>query len=267
MIRSGRLGAAETEQGVRVIEKNSQSLSRLINDLLDMSSILSGKMRIERAPVELAPVVREAAETVRPQADARSVSVEVQTGGLAPAVVSGDRTRLVQVFWNLLHNAVKFSPEGGRVRVSVGGAGGRALVEVEDDGDGIAAEFLPHVFDRFRQADMGTTRQHGGSGWGLRSSRASSRRTAARSRRERGRDRQPLTVALPSVESEETRARRATQRGRGRVVPDRCAASSSSRSARHYGDRGVASRRAATRPRPARRPRRRSALPSRGGLI
>ncbi len=165
MIRSGRLGAGESARGIGVIEKNSQSLSRLINDLLDMSSILSGKMRIERAAVELAGVVREAAETVRPQADARSVALDVRTG--EPAFVNGDRTRLVQVFWNLLHNAVKFSPEGGRVRVSVGGAEGRALVEVEDDGDGIAPEFLPHVFERFRQADMGTTRQHGGLGLGL----------------------------------------------------------------------------------------------------
>jgi PAS domain S-box-containing protein len=167
MIRSGRLGSAETEQGVRIIEKNSQSLSRLINDLLDMSSILSGKMRIERAPVELAGVVREAAETVRPQADARSVSVEVQTDGLRPAVVSGDRTRLVQVFWNLLHNAVKFSREGGRVRVLVGAREGAARVEVEDEGSGIAPEFLPYVFERFRQADMATTRMHGGLGLGL----------------------------------------------------------------------------------------------------
>ena len=167
MIRSGRLGPNETAQGVRVIEKNSQSLSRLINDLLDMSSILSGKMRIERAPVELPSVVREAAETVRPQADARSVSVEVQTGPLGPAVVSGDRTRLVQVFWNLLHNAVKFSREGGRVRVRVGGRDGTARVEVEDDGSGIEPEFLPHVFERFRQADMATTRAHGGLGLGL----------------------------------------------------------------------------------------------------
>jgi PAS domain S-box-containing protein len=167
MIRSGRLGDAEVAQGVRVIEKNSRSLARLINDLLDMSSILSGKMRIERAPVELGGVVREAAETVRTQAEARSVSVEVQTGGLDPAFVSGDRTRLVQVFWNLLHNAVKFSHEGGRVRVRVGALDGTARVEVEDEGAGIPPEFLPHVFERFRQADMATTRAHGGLGLGL----------------------------------------------------------------------------------------------------
>ena len=167
MIRSGRLGQNEAAQGVRVIEKNSQSLARLINDLLDMSSILSGKMRIERAPVELSSVLREAAETVRPQADARSVRVEVQTVGLQSAVVNGDRTRLVQVFWNLLHNAVKFSREGGRVRVRVGALDGTARVEVEDDGLGIAPEFIPHVFERFRQADMATTRAHGGLGLGL----------------------------------------------------------------------------------------------------
>jgi PAS domain S-box-containing protein len=167
MIRSGRLSPEETSQGVRVIEKNSRSLSRLINDLLDMSSILSGKMRIERATVELQAVVREAVETVRPQADARRVAIEVEPSSSGPASVDGDRTRLVQVFWNLLNNAVKFSPEGGRVRVRVEGKDGAARVEVEDDGDGIAPEFLPHVFERFRQADMATTRAHGGLGLGL----------------------------------------------------------------------------------------------------
>src|SRR3989440_7954005 len=166
MIRSGLLNEAETAQGIKTIEKNSQSLSRLINDLLDMSSILSGKMRIERAPVELSSVVREAVETVRPLADARRVALEVETGGLSP-VVSGDRTRLVQVFWNLLNNGVKFSREGGRVHVRFESANGAARISVEDEGEGIAPEFLPHVFERFRQADMGTTRQHGGLGIGL----------------------------------------------------------------------------------------------------
>jgi PAS domain S-box-containing protein len=207
MIRSGRLGEAEAAQGVRVIEKNSQSLARLINDLLDMSSILSGKMRIERAPVELSGVVREAAETVRPQADARSVSVEVQTGGLVPAVVSGDRTRLVQVFWNLLHNAVKFSREGGRVRVRVGALDGTARVEVEDEGEGIPSEFLPHVFERFRQADMATTRAHGGLGLGLalvKSFVEAHDGTVAAESAGPGRGSR-FTVALPSVEAEGAR--------------------------------------------------------------
>ncbi|HEX6185584.1 MAG TPA: PAS domain S-box protein [Pyrinomonadaceae bacterium] len=223
MIRSGRLGAAESAQGIRVIEKNSQSLSRLINDLLDMSSILSGKMRIERAPVELASVVREAAETVRPQADARSVRVEVQTGGLGPAVVSGDRTRLVQVFWNLLHNAVKFSPEGGRVRVRVGADSGSARVEVEDDGAGIAPEFLPHVFERFRQADMGTTRTHGGLGLGLALVKsfveahggAVSVESAGEGRGSR------FMVALPAVKSDGTRYQSGDlEEGAGELCPE-----------------------------------------------
>ena len=204
MIRSGRLGAAEVAQGVRVIEKNAQSLARLINDLLDMSSILSGKMRIESVPVELSSVLREAAETVRPQADARAVSVEVLAGGPAAAVVSGDRTRLVQVFWNLLHNAVKFSREGGRVRVRVGAADGAARVEVEDDGDGIAPEFLPHVFERFRQADMASTRAHGGLGLGLALVKSFVEAHGGSVRAEsggRGRGSR-FTVALPAVESD-----------------------------------------------------------------
>ncbi|MDT5159582.1 MAG: hypothetical protein QOH51_3939 [Acidobacteriota bacterium] len=167
MIRSGQLAQEEAERGISVIEKNSHALSRLINDLLDMSSILSGKMGIERATVELSEVVREAVETVRPQAAARSVRVEVQTGGLVSPRVSGDRTRLIQVFWNLLNNAVKFSNAGGHVGVRVYGEAGEARVEVLDEGQGIAPEFMPHVFERFRQADMATTRAHGGLGLGL----------------------------------------------------------------------------------------------------
>jgi CheY-like chemotaxis protein/anti-sigma regulatory factor (Ser/Thr protein kinase) len=167
MIRSGRLPGPDVERGLGVIEKNSQSLARLINDLLDMSSILSGKMRIERAPVELQGVLREAVETVRPLADGRGVALEVETGGLGPVVLAGDRTRLVQVFWNLLNNAVKFSDEGGRVRLRLRADGDGATVEVEDEGAGITPDFLPYVFERFRQADMRTTRAHGGLGIGL----------------------------------------------------------------------------------------------------
>jgi PAS domain S-box-containing protein len=169
MILSGRLGPSDVVQGMHVIDRNSQALSRLINDLLDMSSILSGKMKIERAPVEIDAVVREAFETVRPHAESRGVALELfaDERPVPAAVVNGDRTRLVQVFWNLLHNAVKFSARGGRVRVRVEGTGGAARVHIEDNGQGITPEFLPHVFERFRQADMGTTRAHGGLGIGL----------------------------------------------------------------------------------------------------
>jgi PAS domain S-box-containing protein len=168
MIRSGRMDDAATTQGLDVIEKNAQALSRLINDLLDMSSILSNKMRIERAPVELSSVVRAAVETVEPRAASRGVLLEVSyDDGGAGVRLNGDRTRLVQVFWNLLDNAVKFSPEGGRVRVRVETNDGTASVCIEDEGEGIEPEFLPHIFERFRQADMGTTRRHGGLGIGL----------------------------------------------------------------------------------------------------
>ncbi len=168
MIRSGHIGERDAEKGLRVIDKNSQALSRLINDLLDMSSILSGKMRIERAGVELSSVVREAVETTRPLAESRGVSFDVALcEGDASLNVNGDRTRLVQVFWNLLNNAVKFSPKGGRVRVECRPDEGAARVEVSDDGAGIPEAFLPHVFERFRQADGSTTRAHGGLGIGL----------------------------------------------------------------------------------------------------
>jgi len=209
MIRSGRLPEPDVARGLGVIEKNSQSLSRLINDLLDMSSILSGKMRIERAPVELQTVLREAVETVRPLAEQRRVALEVETGGLAPVVAEGDRTRLVQVFWNLLNNAVKFSDEGGRVRLRLRADGGSACrVEVEDDGAGITPDFLPHVFERFRQADMRTTRTYGGLGIGLALVKsyveAHGGRVEARSEGE-GRGSR-FVVTLPVAESAEGRA-------------------------------------------------------------
>jgi CheY-like chemotaxis protein len=136
-----------------------------------MTSIMSGKMRIERAPVELGRVLSEAVETVRPQADVKGVALELADGdgaaGAATALVSGDRTRLVQVFWNLLSNAVKFSRKGARVRVESRADGAAARVEVVDEGSGIETEFLPRVFDRFSQADGSTTRAHGGLGLGL----------------------------------------------------------------------------------------------------
>jgi PAS domain S-box-containing protein len=158
MILTLRPAPDEVERGLRVIQKNSETLSRLFNDLLDIASILSGKLRIVRAPVELGAVVREAVETCRTRAGERSVALEVETEGPSRVHVSGDRTRLMQVICNLLDNAVKFSPEGGRVRVRVGALDGEARVEVSDEGEGIAPEFLPYVFERFRQADMATTR-------------------------------------------------------------------------------------------------------------
>ena len=167
MIRNGILPDKETVHGLSVIEKNSLALKRLINDLLDMSAILSGKMRMEELPVSLQEVVREAVETVRPLAGARDIDIAVSVHDCQNEIVIGDRARLVQVFWNLLHNAVKFSSPGGTVEVDVQSDELETTVRIQDAGQGIAPEFLPFVFERFRQADGSKTRMHGGLGLGL----------------------------------------------------------------------------------------------------
>ena len=167
MIRNGILPDKETIHGLSVIEKNSYALKRLINDLLDMSAILSGKMRMEELPVSLEQVLRESVETVRPMAAARNIEIALNFHDWQNEIVSGDRTRLVQVFWNLLHNAVKFSSPEGRVEVDVEANELGPIVRIQDAGQGIAAEFLPFVFERFRQADGSKTRAHGGLGLGL----------------------------------------------------------------------------------------------------
>src|SRR6267142_5421822 len=167
MIRNGILTDKETIHGLSVIEKNSYALNRLINDLLDMSAILSGKMRMEELPVSLEQVLREAVETVRPMAADRSIEIGLDFHDWQNEVLIGDRTRLVQVFWNLLHNAVKFSPPGGRVEVDAEANELETTVRIQDAGQGIAAEFLPFVFERFRQADGSKTRTYGGLGLGL----------------------------------------------------------------------------------------------------
>jgi PAS domain S-box-containing protein len=168
MMSTGQLDANDIAHGLAVIGKNSQSLSRLINDLLDMSAILSGKMRIDSVAVPLESAIREAIETVRPQAAKQNIVLELMPcERMQELVVSGDRTRLVQVFWNLLTNAVKFSPGGSRIRVVCEVVGQAVRVHVEDEGEGITPEFIPHVFERFRQQDMSTTKSHGGLGIGL----------------------------------------------------------------------------------------------------
>jgi PAS domain S-box-containing protein len=167
MLRGGILRDEDLERGLAVVEKNSQSLTRLINDLLDMSAILSGKMRIEKLPVTLNTVVKEAVETVRPLAATRGIKLEARFYRNEQVIINGDRTRLAQSFWNILANALKFSEDGGHVRVVCEADEREARVHVEDDGLGIAPEFLPQVFERFRQADSSKTRTHGGLGIGL----------------------------------------------------------------------------------------------------
>src|SRR6185503_12042674 len=167
MIRNGLLPEKESAHGLEVIEKNSHSLKRLINDLLDMSAILSGKMRMERKPVPLQSAVNEAVEMVRPYAAAQEVRLETEANDSGDATVTGDRARLVQAFSNLLDNAIKFSDTGGVVKIRCERIGNSMMVRVKDEGRGISSEFLPLVFERFRQEDGSKTRAHGGLGLGL----------------------------------------------------------------------------------------------------
>jgi signal transduction histidine kinase len=167
LLRSGGTGdASMLTQGLDAIQRNAQLQARLVDDLLDISRVVSGKLRIEREPVNLSNVVESAAETVRADAASRSVELFVEMPA-RPVVVQGAPLRLQQIVWNLLSNAVKFTPRGGRVVARVRAEGGEALIEVTDTGIGITPDFLPNVFDRFRQADGSTTRQYGGLGLGL----------------------------------------------------------------------------------------------------
>ncbi|HEV7889410.1 MAG TPA: response regulator [Pyrinomonadaceae bacterium] len=167
LLRGGGSGdAAMLTQGLDAIQRNAQLQARLVDDLLDISRVVSGKLRIDREPVNLSGVVESAAEVVRADAQARAVELSVELPA-RPVVVQGAPLRLQQIVWNLLSNAVKFTPKGGRVNARVWAEGEDAFVEVTDTGIGIASDFLPHVFDRFRQADGSTTRQYGGLGLGL----------------------------------------------------------------------------------------------------
>ncbi len=166
MLAAGDLNAHEATRAVAAIERNARAQRQIVEDVLDVSRIITGKLRLEMRPVELKTLVQDAVESVRPAAEAKGVYLSTL---LAPEVgeVTGDPDRLQQVLWNLLSNAVKFTPAGGRVEIELRREGPRTSLRVSDTGEGIAPEFLPHVFDRFRQADMGTTRQHGGLGLGL----------------------------------------------------------------------------------------------------
>nr|RNJ68704.1 MAG: hybrid sensor histidine kinase/response regulator [Leptolyngbya sp. IPPAS B-1204] len=177
LLRSGQLDAHKSERAIEVIERNAQMQSQLINDLLDISRILRGKLSLDPKPVDLVATIQAAMETVRLAAEAKAIQIHTQ---LAPDVgaVSGDAGRLQQVVWNLLSNAVKFTPEGGRVEVRLeregeGEAGSAspsssyARITITDTGKGIAPDFLPYVFDHFRQESSATTRRFGGLGLGL----------------------------------------------------------------------------------------------------
>ncbi|HEX8720649.1 MAG TPA: PAS domain S-box protein, partial [Pyrinomonadaceae bacterium] len=166
MLRTGQFAGESAAAAFETIERNARTQSQLIDDLLDVSRVITGKLRIDVRPVDPNSFIDAAVESVRPAAEARGVRLQkvVDTGVVT---VSGDPVRLQQVVWNLLSNAIKFTPRGGRVRVTMQRVESQVEISVEDNGAGIAPEFLPHVFDRFRQADQKTTRRHGGLGLGL----------------------------------------------------------------------------------------------------
>src|SRR5437773_1113209 len=166
MLRRGGVPPNGVGRALEAIERNTKSQARLVEDLLDISRIISGKLHLDRRPVELAEVIEAAVEAVRPTADARQIVLQVFTDPRA-GLVLGDPQRLQQVVWNLLTNAIKFSSSGGRVELGLVAAGSHVEMTVGDAGQGIHPAFLPHLFERFRQANSSTTRVHGGLGLGL----------------------------------------------------------------------------------------------------
>ncbi|RKH04329.1 response regulator [Corallococcus sp. CA053C] len=166
MLRQGLLGEDKRQRAVEAIERNARAQRQLIEDLLDISRIANGRLRLEPVPLELGRVVDAALDAVRPTALARELTLDISVDPDGVPLF-GDPDRLQQVVWNLLANAIKFTPPGGRVAVSARARDEGAELVVKDDGEGIPADFLPFLFQRFQQADTGVSRQHGGLGLGL----------------------------------------------------------------------------------------------------
>ena len=166
MLRMGQLSPENSAKALDTIERNARAQSQLVDDLLDVSRIVTGKLRMDVRPADPNAFIDAAVEAVKPAADAKGVRVlkVVDTGAIS---IPGDPVRLQQVVWNLLSNAIKFTPRGGRVQIYSQRVNSHLEIIVSDSGQGISPDFLPHVFDRFRQADQKTSRQHGGMGLGL----------------------------------------------------------------------------------------------------
>jgi PAS domain S-box-containing protein len=166
LLAAGNLDEAAAKRALETIVRNARAQRQLIDDLLDISRIITGKLRLDVCPVELAPMIEGVVDGVRPAADARSIHLRT-TLDSRTSPISGDPDRLRQIIWNLLTNAIKFTPEGGRVEVGLARTDSHVEVTISDTGQGIAPEFLPHVFERFSQSDSSSTRRHGGLGLGL----------------------------------------------------------------------------------------------------
>ena len=166
ILLSRAVDPATLDNGLRVIDRNATAQSRLIEDMLDMARIVSGKLRLELAPVDLVAMTRAAIEVLTPAAAAKGVKIEARLANTPRAIIA-DGDRVQQIAWNLLSNAVKFTPAGGSVYVEIPDEPAPLRLTVKDNGQGISKEFLPHVFERFRQANSSTSRSEGGLGLGL----------------------------------------------------------------------------------------------------
>src|SRR5258705_8369171 len=166
MLNSGRLDRENSLHAQEVIERNAWAQKQIIEDILDVSRVITGKLQLHLHPVDLASVIEAALDAVRPAMEAKEIRIETNLDSKLRAI-SGDSDRLQQVVWNVLSNAAKFTPTGGQVQISVKQNGTHVLIQVKDSGPGIDPAFLPYVFERFRQADGSTTRTHGGLGLGL----------------------------------------------------------------------------------------------------
>ena len=166
LLEIGKRDDASIARATRVIKNNAQAQAQLVADILDVSRIISGKLQLYIGPVDVRAVIESTLETLQPAAEAKGIVVDTEWGESAGTLLA-DQDRIRQVMWNLLSNAIKFTPNGGHVRVSLESSAQEVRIVVADDGQGIEAEFLPHVFDRFTQADSSSGRAHGGLGLGM----------------------------------------------------------------------------------------------------
>jgi PAS domain S-box-containing protein len=166
LLRTRRLDSTTAARALEVIEHNAQAQAQLINDLLDLSRIATGKLRLELQSVDLPQIIEDAADSLRPAAEDKGLGLDLD---LQPAAssVPGNVNRLRQVLWNLLSNAIRFTPEGGRIQITLRYTRSDARISIADTGQGIRADFRPHIFERFSQEDCTATRQHDGLGLGL----------------------------------------------------------------------------------------------------
>jgi signal transduction histidine kinase len=166
LLRSTHMDAARRERALETIERNARLQQKIVEDILDVSKIIAGQLSLEKEPMPFRPVVEAAIESIRPMAEGKHIQLTVELDD-DPAILIGDQARLQQVVWNLLANSMKFTPDGGGVRVTLAVTESCVELVVADTGIGIAPAFLPHVFERFRQEDARHTRIHGGLGLGL----------------------------------------------------------------------------------------------------